>query len=173
MSKDSFQCRSCNGSSGSLVIDLGIQPLANNLPREEHSTKAEAKFPLRLAVCESCWLLQILDIVPPKKMFSEYLYFSSFSQSVLNHARDAATRYTSEFNLSDRSLVIEIASNDGYLLQNFVAKGIPSLGIEPATNIAKVAREKGVDTLVEFFTPELAIRLSAQQRQADLLLGNN
>ena len=173
MSNGSFQCRSCTGSSGSLVIDLGIQPLANNYPRVEDLTKAEPKFPLRLAVCESCWLLQILDIVPPKVMFSEYLYFSSFSQSLLNHARDAATRYTSEFNLRSKSLVVEIASNDGYLLQNFVAKGIPSLGIEPAANIAKIAREKGVETLVEFFTPELAARLSGQQRQADLVLGNN
>src|ERR1043166_7502856 len=137
-----FQCRSCGSRKGALVLDLGLQPLANNLLREEDLSKPEPKFPLRLAVCKSCWLLQILDLVPPVQLFSEYLYFSSFSDLMLRHAREAAERYIQEFSLGAGSVVAEIASNDGYFLQNFLAAGVPCLGIEPALNIAKVAREK-------------------------------
>src|SRR5262245_49653414 len=115
-----FQCRSCGSTQGELILDLGIQPLANNLLRSEDLAKSEPKFPLRLALCTSCWLLQILDTVPPVVLFSEYLYFSSFSSTLLQHAKEAATRYTAELNLTRNSLVVEIASNDGYLLQNFV-----------------------------------------------------
>ena len=169
----SFHCRSCGSTHGELILDLGVQPLANNLLRPEDLAKPEPKFPLRLAVCRSCWLLQITDLVPPVDLFSEYLYFSSFSDLMLRHARDAAQRYTTEFKLGKDSLVLEIASNDGYLLKNFVEAGVPCLGIEPAANIAKVAREKGVETLVEFFGKSLATRLAAENRQADLILGNN
>ena len=168
-----FQCRSCGSAQGDLVLDLGVQPLANNLLRPEDLAKPEPKFPLRLAVCRTCWLLQITDLVPPVDLFSEYLYFSSFSDLMLRHAREAAQRYASEFQLGKGSLVVEIASNDGYLLKNFVAAGVPCLGIEPAANIAKVAREQGVETLVEFFGKALAGRLAGAGRQADLILGNN
>jgi SAM-dependent methyltransferase len=169
----SFHCRSCGEKHGALVLDLGRQPLANNLLRAEDLAKPEPKFPLRVAVCQSCWLLQILDLVPPVQLFSEYLYFSSFSDLMLRHARDAAEKYTVEFNLNAHSHVVEIASNDGYLLQNFVREKIPCLGIEPAANIAKVAREKGIETLVEFFGKSLAQQLAAEKRPADLILGNN
>jgi len=148
---------------------LGLQPLANNLLRPEDLGKPEPKFPLRLALCSACWLMQILDTVPPVDLFSEYLYFSSFSSTLLQHAKEAATRYIKEFQLTPRSLVVEIASNDGYLLQSFLSAGIPSLGIEPAANIAKVAREKGIETLTEFFEPALADRLAAANRQAEAL----
>ncbi|HEX3799171.1 MAG TPA: class I SAM-dependent methyltransferase [Verrucomicrobiae bacterium] len=168
-----FQCRSCQSTHGKLILDLGIQPLANNLLRPEDLSRPEPRFPLRLAVCESCWLLQIVDLVPPVQLFSEYLYFSSFSDLMLRHAKQAAERYVKEFDLGANSLVTEIASNDGYFLQYFKAAGVPSLGIEPAENIAKVAREKGIETLVEFFTKQLAAKLAASQRQADLILGNN
>ena len=168
-----FECRSCEGKEGKLVLDLGIQPLANNLLRPGDLTRPEPKFPLRLAVCRSCWLLQILDLVPPVDLFSEYLYFSSFSDLMLRHARETAERYIKEFALAKSSLVVEIASNDGYFLKNFTAAGIPSLGIEPAKNIAKVAQEAGIETLVDFFGEELAKRLAADGRQADLILGNN
>jgi SAM-dependent methyltransferase len=168
-----FQCRSCGSAHGDLVLDLGVQPLANNLLRPEDLAKPEPKFPLRLAVCRACWLLQITDLVPPVDLFSEYLYFSSFSALMLRHAREAAQRYASEFQLGKDSLVVEIASNDGYLLKNFVAAGVPCLGIEPAANIAKVAREQGVETLVEFFGQGLARGLAGARRQADLILGNN
>jgi len=169
----SFRCRSCESRKGSLVLDLGIQPLANNLLRAEDLGKTEPKFPLRLAVCESCWLLQIIDLVPPVRLFSEYLYFSSFSNLMLRHAGQAVERYIREFALDGRSLVVEIASNDGYLLQYFQARKVPCLGIEPAANIAKVAQEKGIETLVDFFGQDLAQKLASQGRQADLILGNN
>jgi hypothetical protein len=171
-------CRSCGSSHSAEILDLGLQPLANNLLRREHLSKPEPKFPLRLAVCQSCWLLQIIELVPPVQLFSEYLYFSSFSDLMLRHAQQAAERYIREFSLNQQSLVVEIASNDGYCLQNFQRAQIPCLGIEPAQNIAKVAREKGIETLVEFFGAALAQRLASRpvvpsSRQADLILGNN
>src|SRR5436190_12484265 len=141
----SFQCRSCGAPKGELVLDLGLQPLANNLLRPEDLGKPEPRVPLRLFVCPDCWLVQITDLVPPVDLFSEYLYFSSFSDAMLRHAAAAAQRYVSEFGLCAESLVVEVASNDGYLLQNFVKAGIPALGIEPAANIAQVAREKGIE----------------------------
>ncbi len=168
-----FQCRSCRSPQGALILDLGIQPLANNLLRPEDLSRPEPKFPLRLAVCQSCWLLQIVDLVPPVQLFSEYLYFSSFSDLMLRHAKQSAGRYVEDFGLDGKSLVVEVASNDGYFLQYFKSANVPCLGIEPAANIAKVAREKGIETLVEFFTNELARTLSASDRQADLILGNN
>src|SRR5258708_23980121 len=113
-----FQCKSCASRTGSLALDLGLQPLANNLLRQEDLAKPEPKFPLRLAVCQSCWLLQILDLVPPVQLFSEYLYFSSFSNVMLRHAKQAAERYLKDFSLNSSSLVVEIASNDGYCLKN-------------------------------------------------------
>jgi SAM-dependent methyltransferase len=169
----SFQCRSCGKTVGALVIDLGVQPLANNLLRAEDLAKREPKFPLRVAVCQNCWLMQITDLVPPVQLFSDYLYFSSFSDLMLRHARAAAEKYIAEFDLNTQSRVIEIASNDGYLLQNFVRAKIPCLGIEPAENIAKVAREKNVETIVEFFGETLAKKMVVENRSADLILGNN
>jgi SAM-dependent methyltransferase len=169
----SFSCRACASSDGELVLDLGLQPLANNLLRAEDLGKPEPRFPLRLAVCHRCWLLQIVDLVPPVALFSEYLYFSSFSDAMLRHAKAATERYVAEFGLGADSFVVEVASNDGYLLQNFVARGVPCLGIEPAANIAAVARAKGVDTRAEFFGLKLAETLAAEGKQADLILGNN
>jgi SAM-dependent methyltransferase len=169
----SLKCRSCGSTNATLILDLGRQPLANNLLTPSDLAKSEPKFPLRLAVCKSCWMLQITDLVPPVELFSEYLYFSSFSDLMLRHSREACDGYLKEFGLNGRSRVVEIASNDGYLLQNFVKAGVPCLGIEPAANIAKVAREKGVETLVEFFGDKPARHLAGQSRQADLILGNN
>src|SRR5579884_3238087 len=168
-----FQCRSCNSPRGALILDLGIQPLANNLLRPEDLSKPEPKFPLRLAVCQSCWLLQIVDLVPPVQLFSEYLYFSSFSELMLRHAKQAAERYIKEFSLGSKSFVVEVASNDGYFLQYFKSTNVPCLGIEPAANIAKVAREKGIETLEKFFGVETARELASANRKADLILGNN
>src|SRR5881628_4223329 len=110
----SFHCSACGSADGALLLDLGLQPLANNLLRPEDLSKPEPKFPLRLAVCQSCWLLQITDLVPPVQLFSEYLYFSSFSDLMLRHAKEAAGRYIHEFALGSNSLVVEVASNDGY-----------------------------------------------------------
>jgi SAM-dependent methyltransferase len=168
-----FQCRACRGTRGALILDLGVQPLANNLLSPGDLSKAEPKFPLRLAVCEFCWLLQILDIIPPTRLFSDYPYFSSFSETTLIHAREAAERYIREFSLGRDSLVVEVASNDGYLLQNFTRAGVPCLGIEPAENIAPIARQKGIETLVMFFNTQTARQLAITRGQADLILGNN
>jgi SAM-dependent methyltransferase len=169
-----FTCRSCGSSSGREVLDLGLQPLANNLlPVPPEEAGEEPRFPLIVDVCNDCFLMQLRDLVPPVTLFSEYLYFSSFSDAMLRHARGAVEQHSSEYSLGSESLVVEIASNDGYLLQYFQEKGIPSLGIEPATNIAKVARKKGIDTRVEFFSKALADTLVEEGKQADLILGNN
>jgi len=155
------------------VLDLGNQPLANNLLSDRDLEKHEPRFSLRLLVCTDCWLLQIADVVPPVELFSEYLYFSSFSDTMLAHARQAAERYCTEFGLTEQSFVAEIASNDGYLLQNFQQRGVPCLGVEPAANVARAAVAKGIETRVEFFTAALAEELAGSGRQADLILGNN
>lgn len=168
-----FQCRSCGSGRSELVLDLGLQPLANNFLLPADLGQPEPCFPLRVFICPDCWLLQITDLVPPVTLFSEYLYFSSFSETMLRHARVAAERYLREFGLGAGSRVIEIASNDGYLLQNFQRAGVPCLGIEPAANIAKVAIGKGIETWTEFFGLALARRLVAERGPADLVLGNN
>lgn len=166
-------CRSCGVAQLEPVIDLGTQPLANNLLRPEDLGKHEPAFPLQVSVCRACWLLQITHIVPPVAMFSDYIYFSSFSDHMLRHAREASLRYIEEKRLDGSSLVIEVASNDGYLLKNFVQAGVPCLGFEPAANIGEVARNIGVDTLCEFFGEQTASRLAGRRGAADLILANN
>jgi len=166
---EDFQCRSCESRRGELILELGEQPLANNLLNPEDLSLPEPCFPLRLVVCADCWLLQITDLVPPVELFSDYIYFSSYSDAWVKHAAECAARYRDEFA---PSYVVEIASNDGYLLRHFAAAAIPHLGIEPAENIAEVARENGVDTRVEFFSESLAQELAAE-KPADLILANN
>ena len=156
-----------------MILDLGLQPLANNLPGPEHHGQPEPRFPLRLFACRQCWLLQIGEIVPPTELFSQYLYFSSFSETMLRHAEQAVESLIERDRLAEKAFVVEVASNDGYLLRNFVRHRIPCLGIEPAANIAEVARKNGIDTLVEFFGLDLSQKLSSQGKQADLILGNN
>lgn len=171
--KSSLGCRACGHSELRQVLDLGLQPLANNLLRPTDLKTQEPRFPLVLYVCPSCWLIQIGELVPPVELFSEYLYFSSFSDAMLRHAATAATRYRNEFDLNASSFAVEIASNDGYLLKNFVTAGVPCLGIEPAQNIAQVARDAGVPTETAFFGRDFALQLAARKGQADLILGNN
>jgi SAM-dependent methyltransferase len=168
-----LNCRACGCSRKNLVLNLGLQPLANNLLPPENLGQPEPIFPLRLFVCPSCWMLQISDQIPPVQLFSDYLYFSSFSDAMLDHARKAATRYIQEYALGPEQLVVEIASNDGYLLRNFQRARVPCLGIEPAANIAAVARENGIETVVDFFGQPLAQQLRAAGKPADLILGNN
>lgn len=151
-------CRACGSAELSLVIDLGLQPLANNLLAPNDSVADEPRFPLDVQVCEKCWLMQLGFTVPPVRMFADYVYFSSFSAHMLRHAAEAVTRYTQEKSLGPNSFVVEVASNDGYLLKNFVQQGVPCLGVEPAANIAEVARKAGVPTLCEFLVSR---RLSA------------
>jgi len=164
-----FQCRSCQSPDGLLVLDLGEQPLANNFLSPEDLGQPEPRFPLRLAVCTECWLLQITDLVPPVELFSEYVYFSSYSEAWVTHAAACAARYQKEFA---PQYVVEIASNDGYLLRHFAEAGVSHLGIEPADNVAAVARGRGVNTRVDFFTEPLARELAAEH-PADLILANN
>ena len=170
---DAHRCRSCGSTHSLPVIDLGLQPLANNLLRPEDLEKPEPRFPLAVFVCGDCWLMQITDTIPPVDLFSDYIYFSSFSDAMLRHARAAVQKHIAEKKLGKDSFVIEIASNDGYLLKNFVEAGVPCLGFEPAANIAEVARKNGVETHCEFFGKATAEALRGQKGQADLILGNN
>ena len=166
-------CRSCQGPDLIPILDLGSVPLANALLKEADLAQGEAEFPLHLVFCPRCTLLQIRETVDPETLFHDYPYFSSCSDTMLSHARDLAESIMKKFNIGPDSLVVEIASNDGYLLRNFVEREIPSLGIEPAANVARVATENGIPTVCEFFGPALATRLKREGRQADLILANN
>jgi SAM-dependent methyltransferase len=149
-------------------------PLANALLKEDELKKPEETYPLDLVFCPHCALVQITETVPPEKLFSEYLYFSSFSDTMLNHSRELVSRLTSKQSLNEKSLVVEIASNDGYMLQYYKEKNIPVLGIEPARNIALVAEEeRGIPTLCEFFRVELAQQLKDDGKQADVIHAHN
>ena len=172
----SIVCRGCGSTDGSrpvLILDLGLSPLANRLPTQDQLQEDEPFYPLDLYFCPSCTLLQISETVPPEILFRDYLYFSSFSDTMLNHSRASAEQQIQKRNLGPASLVIEAASNDGYMLQCFQEKGIPVLGIEPARNVAKVAIERGIPTIAEFFGSEIAGQLASEGKQADLFLGNN
>jgi len=164
-----IQCRSCASCSTEEVINLGEQPLANNFLSPEFLELPEQRFPLGLVVCTECWMLQITDLVPPVDLFSQYVYFSSYSEAWVVHAAACAARYREEFSPGH---VVEIASNDGYLLRHFADHDISHLGIEPAANIAKIARAKGVETRVDFFSEKLARDL-VSEHSADLILANN
>jgi hypothetical protein len=167
------ECRSCGSAQLDLVIDLGNQPLANNLLRRADLEREEPRFPLGIQACRNCWLVQLTHLVPPVNLFTDYLYFSSFSDAMLRHARSASHQHISSEGLGADSFVVEIASNDGYLLRNFVEAGIPCLGVEPAANVAAVARECGVPTEVAFFGEAFAEDLMGRRGKADLILGNN
>jgi len=166
-------CRFCNRELIHELVDLGVSPLSNTYLRSEDLARMEPFYPLVPYVCDRCFLVQLPAVETPERIFSDYAYFSSYSDTWLAHARDYCAAMTARFGLGTDSFVVEIASNDGYLLQNFAAAGIPSLGVEPAANIARVAREKGVDTEIAFFGRETAARLAHERRKADLLLGNN
>jgi SAM-dependent methyltransferase len=170
---EKIRCRSCGDSSVTEFLDLGNQPLANNLLRPNDSFENEPKFPLKVAVCPSCWLVQITETIPPVALFEDYLYFSSFSDAMLKHAKQAVEHHALAGQLDGLSFAVEIASNDGYLLKNFVAMGIPCLGVEPAKNIAEVALAAGIPTLCEFFGADTANQVVETHGQADLILGNN
>jgi SAM-dependent methyltransferase len=166
------RCRACASPSLELVLALGDHPLANALPTAADTE--EARYPLDLVLCTTCSLLQITETVPPEILFREYLYFSSFSDTMLGHARNVVERLSAEEKLGPDSLAMEVASNDGYLLQYYKANGIPVLGIEPAVNVAKVAVEtRGIPTLTEFFGRELGEKLRAEGKRASVLHANN
>ena len=165
-------CRACDGALAAVMADLGMQPASNAyLPPD--NLGSEKRYPLRAQVCGTCMLVQIDYDVPPEELFSNYAYFSSFSDSWLTHARAYCEMATKRLNLGKNSLVVELASNDGYLLKNFVAAGIPVLGIDPSDTVAAAAEKAGVPTLVEFFGKAVASRLAGEGRQADLIIANN
>jgi SAM-dependent methyltransferase len=170
-------CMGCGTVLSRSFVDLGSTPLANAYLDAAGLAIARAggepTFPLHVRVCDDCLLVQIDELVPREAMFSDYAYFSSYSDSWLAHSRAYVDRVVRRLGLGAESLVIEVASNDGYLLREVDARGVPSLGIEPAANVAEVARASGIDTLVEFFDIDLARRLVAEGRRADLLVANN
>lgn len=167
-------CRFCGAALRHSFCDLGVSPLSNAFVRPEHLDRPEAFYPLHAYVCDQCWLVQLPEHQTPTHIFADdYAYFSSYSESWLAHARTYTEAMIARFGYGADSQVVEVASNDGYLLQYFQARGVPVLGIEPAANCACVAQEKGIPTLVEFFGVGTAQKLVAQGTRADLLLGNN
>ncbi|HEV7797210.1 MAG TPA: class I SAM-dependent methyltransferase [Pyrinomonadaceae bacterium] len=167
-------CRSCGDMHLENVLSLGRTPLANALLTEEQIDTPEETYPLDLAFCPSCSLVQITETVPPEKLFREYFYLSSFSDTMLRHAEAIAEQLVRSRSLGPESLVIEVASNDGYLLQYYKRDGVPVLGIEPANNIARIAEEeRGIPTICDFFGEQLGARLRAEGRRADVIHANN
>src|SRR5206468_11374118 len=166
-------CRHCQTPLRHTFIDLGMSPPCESFLPADQLNSGEAFYPLHVFVCDRCFLVQLQEYVAPEAIFTEYAYFSSYAQSWLAHARAYTDQMVARWNLTPQHHVVELASNDGYLLQYFVARGIPALGIEPAANVAAAAVEKGVPTRVVFFGRQTARQLAAEGLQADLLIGNN
>ena len=166
-------CRICKTPLTHSFSDLGVSPLANSYLTDEQLDRMEPFYPLHAYVCDNCFLVQVTEFEPPENIFSDYAYFSSYSDSWLAHAQQYTEQMIERFGLDGDSQVVEVASNDGYLLQYFVAKGIPSLGVEPAENVAAEAEQKGVPTIVKFFGIETAEELASDGKQADLMNGTN
>ena len=166
-------CRNCGSAELMPVLSLGSMPLANALLAENELMRPEPRYPLELAYCERCCLVQITESVAPQLLFREYAYFSSVSDAFVSHARQIADRLVEERALDPTSLVVELASNDGYLLQHYVRAGVPVLGIDPARNVAEVAIERGIPTIAEFFGLQLADQLRSEGRSADVIHANN
>ena len=172
--ENKFRCRSCGHDGPAAILSLGDIPLANGLLTAEQLDQPEPKYPLDLVFCPACTLVQITETVPPEKLFREYLYFSSFSDTMLLHAKHLSEHLIRERCLDGDSLVVELASNDGYLLQYYRQEGVPVLGIEPALNIAQVAREeRNIPTISEFFDEAVAERLKQQGVRADVIHAHN
>ena len=165
-------CRFCAARLTETFVDLGMSPLSESYVSAEQLNAMEPFYPLHVWVCGSCFLVQLEEYVAPAAIFTEYAYFSSYASSWVRHAEDYVTGIIQRLRLGPQSYAVELASNDGYLLQWFVRRGIPCLGIEPAANVARAAEEKSVPTLVRFFGRELATEL-ARERKADLIIGNN
>jgi SAM-dependent methyltransferase len=168
-----FSCRFCAAPLRTTFVDLGLSPLCQSRITPEALHEMEPFYPLHAYVCDECHLVQLQEFVSPQAIFTDYAYFSSYSASWVEHARRYATMAIERYGLSARSKVMEIASNDGYLLQHFVAAGVPVLGIEPAANVAQAAVDKGVPTVVRFFDLRSADDIAREHGQPDLLVGNN
>jgi SAM-dependent methyltransferase len=166
-------CRFCGQGIVRTFVDLGMSPLCESFVSTDQLNQMEPFYPLHAYVCEHCLLVQLKEYVSPEHIFTEYAYFSSYSDSWLQHARAYTDMIVERFNIGVQSQVVELASNDGYLLQYFIEKGIPVLGIEPAANVAQAAIKKGVPTVVKFFGMRTALELAVEKGKADLVLGNN
>ena len=170
---DKLRCRFCGAALERTFVDLGMSPLCETYPSVAELRRGEMYYPLHVYICQSCWLVQLEEFETPENIFSDYAYFASYSDSWLKHCEKYCLMMKERLGLNENSLVIEAASNDGYLLQFFVREGIPVLGVEPAANVAKAAVQKGVPTMVRFLGTELGRELSDKGRCADLVLGNN
>jgi len=166
-------CRFCGAALPHIVLDLSDQPLANSFLKRADLENPEPKYRLCVRVCDECLLVQTDTTVPPERIFSDYVYFSSYSNAWLAHAKAYSEAMIARFGLGTHSRIIEVASNDGYLLKNFVARGIPCLGIEPAANVAEVARAAGVPTETVFLGEDTASRIAAEGGPANLVAANN
>lgn len=166
-------CRACGARLQRTFVDLGMTPLANAYVAAEALLDPEPFYPLHVFVCDECLLVQLPAMESPERIFGDYAYFSSYSDSWLDHAERYVHDVSERFGIDERSLVVEVASNDGYLLQYFTALGVPVLGIEPAANVARAAEEKGIRTVVRFLGEETASELAGEGVSADLLIGNN
>ena len=167
------RCRFCKAPLRHTFVDLGMSPLCESYLTADQLNGMEPFYPLHVKVCEACFLVQLEQYVSAEHIFAEYAYFSSYSDSWLKHSSNYVDMITERLDLGAQSLAVELASNDGYLLQYFVNKGIPVLGVEPAVNVAKVAEQKGVSTLVKFFGCQTALQMVAAGHAADLVIGNN
>ena len=168
-----MKCRFCQNKLKIIFTDLGMSPLANSYVNSIESEVGEVFFPLKTFVCEKCFLVQLGEFKSPNEIFKDYAYFSSFSSSWVNHAEQYVNSLVKKFNINKKNLVVEIASNDGYLLQFFKKKNIPVLGIEPAENVAKNAIKKGIPTITKFFGSKLAIELKKSGKKVDYIIANN
>ncbi len=166
-------CRFCGAALEQTFVDLGMSPLCETYPSAADLDRGEIYYPLHAYVCSQCFLVQLQEYESQEQIFSDYPYFSSYSDSWLKHCKKYCDKMINRLGLGKQSLVVEVGSNDGYLLQYFVQRNVPVLGIEPAANVAKVATEKGVPTLVRFFGAQLAGELAVEGRFADLVTGNN
>lgn len=167
------RCRFCGTPLHYTFVDLGMSPLCESYLSAEQLNQMEPFYPLHVYVCEHCYLVQLEQYVSAEDIFTEYAYFSSYAETWLQHAKCYSDLMVERFGLDDKSHVVEVASNDGYLLQYFVEKNIPVLGVEPAVNVAKVAIDKGVPTRIEFFGVDCAQRMADEGLHADLIVGNN
>lgn len=166
-------CRFCNEKLSDTFVDLGKTPLSNSFLTKDLLNKEESEFPLHVYVCRNCFLVQLPEFESPEKIFRDYIYFSSYSETWLEHVSNYVNYMIERFGFDKNSFVVEIASNDGCLLKYFVEKKIPVLGIEPASNVAKIAEEKGIPTVSKFFNSETAVLLKKDREKADLIIGNN
>uniref|UniRef100_UPI003568C745 methyltransferase domain-containing protein n=1 Tax=Fodinibius sp. TaxID=1872440 RepID=UPI003568C745 len=167
------KCLNCSNSLENTFVDLGTSPLCEEFVKPENINNGQQFYPLHAYVCDECFLVQVGEYVHPEEIYSDYYYFSSYSDSWLAHAKDYVEMMTANYGINQESFVVEIASNDGYLLQYFKNKGIPILGVEPSDNVAKVSIEKGIPTEQLFFGKETVGKLQKKYKSADLILGNN